>query len=99
MKSSGAPALEDSQGVEGQASAQQGPDVKLGVTRPISLAMPTQADLEQSEKMQEDLRRDAPLESQEGMRSRACVLSELHRVVLQWIQEASKRQGMDDESA
>lgn len=92
------PTLDDGDAPAG-GSDKEGPDVRLGVTRPISLALPTKVDLELTDQLHEELRRDAALESQEGMRSRACVLQELQRLVLQWIHEASMKEGMDDESA
>jgi len=78
---------------------QQGPHARFGVTEPISLGLPTQAELALSEQLLEELRRDAPLQDQDGMRSRAAVLVELQRVVLQWIYEVGVQQGMDDETA
>lgn len=98
MSDAAPPMLEDAPGAT-LGSGGEGPEVRLGVTRPISLALPTKADLDLTEKLNEELRRDSPLDSQEGMRSRACVLQELHRLVLQWIVMASVKQGMDDESA
>ena len=72
---------------------QQGEAVKLGVTDPISLGLPTHSELALNEQLMEELRRDAPLQSQEGMRSRASILVELHRIVLQWIYEVGVQQG------
>lgn len=76
-----------------------GPEICLGVTKPISLALPSAADIAHTEQLLQVLRRDAPLESEEGMRSRSCVLMELQRLVLQWITEAGIQQGMDADSA
>ncbi|CAE8593632.1 unnamed protein product, partial [Polarella glacialis] len=52
-----------------------------------------------TEQLQEEMRRDAPLEGQDKMRFRASVLVELRRIVLQWIYEVSIQQGFDEESA
>eukprot|EP00418_Pyrodinium_bahamense_P043541 CAMPEP_0179207944 /NCGR_PEP_ID=MMETSP0796-20121207/103698_1 /TAXON_ID=73915 /ORGANISM="Pyrodinium bahamense, Strain pbaha01" /LENGTH=495 /DNA_ID=CAMNT_0020912885 /DNA_START=312 /DNA_END=1797 /DNA_ORIENTATION=- len=82
-----------------QEERQPGPEVRFGVTPPISLGLPTQAELAQTEAMAEEMRRDAPLETQEKMRFRAAVLVELRRIVLQWIYEVSIRQGMEEEAA
>uniref|UniRef100_A0A7S1AF78 polynucleotide adenylyltransferase n=1 Tax=Noctiluca scintillans TaxID=2966 RepID=A0A7S1AF78_NOCSC len=88
--------MDDGQGPEVR---RQGEAVKLGVTDPISLGLPTHSELALNEQLMEELRRDAPLQSQEGMRSRASILVELHRIVLQWIYEVGVQQGMDDDSA
>lgn len=76
-----------------------GAPVRLGVTEPISLGLPTQAELALTAQLQEDMRRDAPLETQENLRFRASVLIELQSVVLKWIYEVSRREGMDEETA
>lgn len=78
---------------------EQGPPVRFGVTDPISLGKPTQAELALSEQLAEEIRRDAPLETQEKMRFRASVLLELRRIVLQWIYEVSIQQGLNEEAA
>jgi len=76
-----------------------GKAVRLGVSDPISLALPTQADMALSEQLIAELRKDAPLESAEGMKSRGAVLVELHRIVLQWVYEVGIQQGMDESTA
>lgn len=77
----------------------EGPPVSLGVTEPISLGLPTPAELVLNEQMLGDLMRDSPLESEDGMRTRAEVLAELQRLVLQWIYEVSIQSGMSEASA
>mmetsp|Transcript_74037 Transcript_74037/g.130844 ORF Transcript_74037/g.130844 Transcript_74037/m.130844 type:complete len:649 (+) Transcript_74037:79-2025(+) len=89
-------------GKDGAAKGEEremGPPVRFGVTEPISLGMPTQAEQALSEQLQEEMKKDAPLESQEKMRFRASVLVELRRIVLQWIYEASIQARFDEESA
>lgn len=76
-----------------------GPMVRYGVTPAIHLGLPSQAELAHTEALQEEMRRDAPLESPDQMRFRAAVLLELRRIVLQWIYEVSVQQRMDEESA
>lgn len=85
----------------GQAAEarRDGPPITLGVTEPISLGLPTQAEICLNEAMLDDLRRDSPLETPQGMENRSQVLRELQRLVLQWIYDASVQQGMDEESS
>lgn len=77
----------------------EGPHVRFGVTEPISLGLPIEAELALSQQLSEELQRDAPLETEEGMQHRAALLVELHRVVLQWIYEVSIQQSFDEEAA
>lgn len=76
-----------------------GAHIRLGVTEPISLCLPTQAELALTEQLLEELRRDAPLETVEGMQCRTKALLEMQRIVLQWIYEVGIQQGLDEESA
>lgn len=78
---------------------EQGPLIKLGVTDAISLGLPTKAKMALTEELQEELRRDAPLEAQEKLTFRTSILLELQRIILQWVYDESKAQNMDDESA
>jgi len=73
-----------------------GPPVSLGITDPISLGKPTQAEEALTEQLLEEMKRDAPLETEEKMRFRAAVLVELRRIVLQWVQEVCVAQGQED---
>eukprot|EP00971_Amphidinium_carterae_P095981 1899447-Amphidinium_carterae.1 len=57
----------------------QGEDIRLGVTDPISLGLPTPAELALNEQLLEEMRRDAPMETPEGLRHRRAVLVELQR--------------------
>mmetsp|Transcript_52145 Transcript_52145/g.117421 ORF Transcript_52145/g.117421 Transcript_52145/m.117421 type:complete len:533 (-) Transcript_52145:40-1638(-) len=77
----------------------QGEDIRLGVTDPISLGLPTPAELALNEQLLEEMRRDAPMETPEGLRHRRAVLVELQRVVAQWVFEVSVQHGMDDMTA
>eukprot|EP00933_Yihiella_yeosuensis_P039704 TRINITY_DN3381_c4_g1_i1.p1 TRINITY_DN3381_c4_g1~~TRINITY_DN3381_c4_g1_i1.p1 ORF type:complete len:647 (+),score=126.73 TRINITY_DN3381_c4_g1_i1:76-2016(+) len=91
---------QDSTGSTAQAVVREnGEPVKFGVTDPISLGMPTKAEIALTEQLQEEMRRDSPLESQEKMRFRASVLVELHRLIKQWIYEVSVQNGFDEASA
>eukprot|EP00929_Paragymnodinium_shiwhaense_P002143 TRINITY_DN102345_c0_g1_i1.p1 TRINITY_DN102345_c0_g1~~TRINITY_DN102345_c0_g1_i1.p1 ORF type:complete len:704 (-),score=162.44 TRINITY_DN102345_c0_g1_i1:56-2167(-) len=76
-----------------------GPPVRLGVTEPISLSLPTQAELALTEALSEELRREAPLDTEDGMRHRTSVLLELQRVVKQFIYEVCVSKGSDESSA
>lgn len=73
-----------------------GPEVKFGVTDPISLGMPTEAELALDEQLHEEMNSDAPLETEEKMRFRAEVLIELKRICQQWVQEECISQGDED---
>jgi len=84
---------------DGAGQRELGEDIRLGVTEPVSLGLPTAAELALNEQLLEEIRRDAPLESQEGLRHRRAVLAELQRVVSQWVFEVSVQQGLDDASA
>ncbi|CAL1140458.1 unnamed protein product, partial [Cladocopium goreaui] len=75
---------------------QMGPEVKFGVTDPISLGMPTEAELALDEQLHEEMKSDAPLETEEKMRFRAEVLIELKRICQQWVQEECISQGDED---
>eukprot|EP00930_Biecheleria_cincta_P083644 TRINITY_DN73178_c0_g1_i1.p1 TRINITY_DN73178_c0_g1~~TRINITY_DN73178_c0_g1_i1.p1 ORF type:complete len:640 (+),score=86.99 TRINITY_DN73178_c0_g1_i1:29-1948(+) len=88
-----------SNGTGGAEEREMGPAVRFGVTEPISLGLPTQAENALHEQLMEEIRRDAPLESDETMRFRASVLLELSRIVRQWVYEVSVQQGLDEESA
>lgn len=81
---------------EGKAAREMGAPVKFGATEPISLGMPTQAERALDEQLHEEMRRDAPLETEEKMRFRAEVLMELRRITQQWVQEACIAQGDED---
>lgn len=78
---------------------ENGVPVRFGVTDPISLGLPNQAELALSEQLLEELRRDAPLETKDKMQFRASVLVELQQIVRRWIHEVGIQQGMDDETA
>jgi poly(A) polymerase len=68
--------------------------VKFGVTDPISLAEPTEADLQLSARMMEELERELPSETSEGMRHRTQVLEELRVMVNEWMTEVGVDAGM-----
>lgn len=62
---------------EGSQDKPCGKPVRFGVTAPITLQLPTPAELALSEQLQEEMRRDAPLDSPDGMHARAGALVEL----------------------
>jgi len=61
--------------------------------------MSTEAELALNDAMREDINKDAPLESEDGMRFRASVLVELRRVVLQWVYETGVVLGQHEDTA
>lgn len=71
-----------------------GPAVKFGVTDPISLLEPTPGDLELTTRMMEELEREFPSETPEGMKLRQDVLIELEAMVMEWITEVGVDSGM-----
>eukprot|EP00435_Cladocopium_sp_Y103_P060050 s175_g21.t2 len=79
-----------------KVARQMGPEVKFGVTDPISLGMPTEAEMALDEQLHEEMKSDAPLETEEKMRFRAEVLIELKRICQQWVQEECISQGDED---
>lgn len=83
----------------GQDERQNGPPVRLGVTDPISLGLPTQAELALTVQLQEDLRRDAPSAVQEDLVARTNALLELDRLVRKWVYEVSLREGLGEDAA
>lgn len=89
----------NSNGTGSAAEREMGAPVRFGVTEPISLGLPTQAEHALQEQLLEEIRRDAPLETPDKMRFRASVLVELLRVVKQWVYEVSLQAGLDTESA
>jgi len=77
----------------------EGPPVKFGITDPISLQEPTEADLELTEKMLRELQEIFPSESPKGMLQREAVLEELERMVSEWMVEAGVESGLSKEEA
>merc|ERR1719428_1209923 len=76
-----------------------GPAVRFGVTDPISLAEPTEHDQQLSARMMEELERELPSETSEGMRRRTEVLDELRVMVTEWMTEVGIDAGMSREEA
>lgn len=76
-----------------------GPAVRFGVTDPISLAEPTENDQQLSARMMEELERELPSETSEGMRRRTEVLDELRVMVTEWMTEVGIDAGMSREEA
>jgi poly(A) polymerase len=81
------------------AAQRQGPPVKYGITEPISLQEPTEADNSLSERMMEELEIEFPSQTPEGMRHRQDVLKELEKTVVAWMIEVGIREGITEEEA
>lgn len=92
------PVTSPSQGSPG-AAARTGPPVKYGITEPISLQEPTDADNALSERMMKELESEFPSETPEGMKHRQEVLEELKRVIIAWIVEVGVKEGMSEDEA
>jgi len=79
--------------------SRQGPAVRYGITPPLTLQEPSEADLALSKKMKEELEAEFPNETQEGMELREAVLQELESVVAEWITETGVSAGMSEQEA
>jgi len=76
-----------------------GPLVKYGITDPISLQEPSDADVMLSERMMEELQVSFPAETPEGMLHRQAVLNELESMVLEWMVDVGVEAGMTEDEA
>jgi len=81
------------------AAGTAAPPLRYGITDPISLLEPSEADVTLSEKMMEELEDEFPKETPERMEHREAVLQELERVVTEWITEVGIENGMAEEEA
>ncbi|CAK9043319.1 unnamed protein product [Durusdinium trenchii] len=72
---------------------------RYGISNPVSLQEPTEADLVTSEQLKKDLEQDFPRETAEGLAKREQVLEELERIVSEWILEEGRAQGVQDASS
>eukprot|EP00916_Digyalum_oweni_P009156 GHVL01015425.1.p1 GENE.GHVL01015425.1~~GHVL01015425.1.p1 ORF type:complete len:557 (+),score=120.34 GHVL01015425.1:133-1803(+) len=75
------------------------PPVASPTTQVISALPPTTKDLEQTRRLEEALRDENLFESEAEGRHREYVLSQLNRVVQEWIYEVGLSNGMTDEDA
>lgn len=76
-----------------------GPRVKFGLTDPVSLQEPSEADVALSERMMEQLQVSFPAEAPEGMQHRQAVLSELERMFSDWMTAIGIENEMTEEEA
>jgi len=76
-----------------------GPPVKFGVTDPISLQEPTEADQVLSERMREELQAEFPAETPEGMAHRQAVLREIEHMLTDWVTNLGMEAGLSEEDA
>jgi len=81
------------------AAQKMGPSVRYGISDPISLAEPTDADNALSTRMMEELELEFPKETAEGMAHRESVLQELNAVVTEWVVEMGLRERLSEEDA
>lgn len=77
------------------AALKLGPHVKFGVSDPISLHEPTDADRQLSELMREELEAQFPAETSEGMARRQAVLKEIEHMVGEWATSLAAEAGSD----
>lgn len=90
-------AVSPSQGAGSSSAAKNGPAVQFGITNPISLQEPSETDWKLTERLLEELDREFPKESSQGMEHRYKVLEELDQALVNWVNEESKAQMMSPE--
>jgi len=83
----------------GPAVSKSGPPVRYGITPPLSLQEPSEADLALSKKMIDELDAEFPNETSDGMKRREAVLQELEHIMTEWITEVGMSAGMPQQEA
>ncbi|KAL1932566.1 hypothetical protein VTP01DRAFT_8244 [Rhizomucor pusillus] len=78
---------------------QQQQQRQWGVTAPISVAMPTKEELEQTEKLLQILRSHGLFESEQEAQKRVVVLGKLNKLVKEFVYRVSKMKGFPDSLA
>jgi poly(A) polymerase len=80
-------------------AAKQGPLVRYGISDPISLQESTDQDVEGSQRLKDELDKEFPQESIEGMAHREAVLEELNALVREWIVATGVLEGYTQDDA
>lgn len=70
---------------------------KYGVTRPLSLTGPSEADLQRNVALEKFLRDSGLYESEEETRKREQVLSQLDQIVKLWVKQLTRQRGYSDQ--
>ncbi|MCD7447869.1 Nuclear poly(A) polymerase 4 [Datura stramonium] len=73
------------------------PPKKYGVTKPLSLAGPTEADLQRNAALEKFLRESQLYESEEETARREEVLRRLEEIVKQWVKQLTRQRGYTDQ--
>ncbi|KAK6927324.1 Poly(A) polymerase, RNA-binding domain [Dillenia turbinata] len=73
------------------------PPVKYGVTRPISLARPTEADIQRNSELERFLMDSGLYESQEEAAKREKVLQRIGEIVKSWVKLLTRQRGYTDQ--
>ncbi|KAK6772993.1 hypothetical protein RDI58_028231 [Solanum bulbocastanum] len=73
------------------------PPMKYGVTKPLSLAGPTEADLQRNAELEKVLRESILYESEEETARREEVLQRLDEIVKQWVKQLTHQRGYPDQ--
>lgn len=73
------------------------PPMKYGVTKPLSLAGPTEADLQRNAELEKFLRESELYESEEETARREEVLRRLDEIVKQWVKQLTRQRGYTDQ--
>lgn len=74
-----------------QQQQQQQPNRALGVTDPISLAAPKDADMKMSTELEACLRAFDLFEPEEMMTKRCLILAQLNTVLKEWVRDVSAK--------
>lgn len=70
---------------------------KYGVTRPLSLTGPSEADLQRNNALEKFLRDSGLYESDEETRKREQVLCQLDQIVKLWVKQLTRQRGYSDQ--
>ncbi|XP_010314828.2 nuclear poly(A) polymerase 4 isoform X1 [Solanum lycopersicum] len=73
------------------------PPKKYGVTKPLSLAGPTETDLQRNAELEKFLRESELYESEEETARREEVLRRLDQIVKQWVKQLTRQRGYIDQ--
>ncbi|KAH0646652.1 hypothetical protein KY284_034536 [Solanum tuberosum] len=73
------------------------PPKKQGVTKPLSLAGPTEADLQRNEALENFLKESELYESEEETARREEVLHQIDQIVKSWVKQLTRQRGYTDQ--
>uniref|UniRef100_A0A7E4V747 polynucleotide adenylyltransferase n=1 Tax=Panagrellus redivivus TaxID=6233 RepID=A0A7E4V747_PANRE len=85
---------------QNQAPAPAAPNTagpQYGVSQPICMLMPSQTDLELTDKLQEELRQFSVYETEDELQRRLDVLRRINALVKNWVRKVSEEKGLTKE--